>query len=73
MLSETLEAPQLRHLALVGFVLLIQSRLLTTAVRLVSLCLFMSSRHHRHLDVRPRAHRARLCRPIGERTSPSSP
>jgi hypothetical protein len=43
MLPETLEAPHLRHLALVSFALPIGSRLLTTAVRLVTLCLFMSS------------------------------
>ena len=38
---ETLQAPHLRHLALVGFTLPIRSRLLTTAVDLVTLYLFM--------------------------------
>ena len=40
-LPETLQAPHLRHLTLVGFALPIGSRLLTTAVGLVTLCLFM--------------------------------
>ena len=43
MLSETLEAPRLRHLTLVGFALPIESRLLTTSVHLVTLCLVMNS------------------------------
>ena len=38
---ETLQAPQLRHLTLFGFALAIRSRLLTTAVGLVTLCLAM--------------------------------
>ena len=38
---ETLQAPQLRHLTLFGFALPIRSRLLTTAVGLVTLCLAM--------------------------------
>jgi hypothetical protein len=38
---ETLQAPNLRHLALDGFALPIRSRLLTTAVGLVTLGLFM--------------------------------
>ena len=38
---ETLQAPNLRHLAIIGFALPIRSRLLTTAVGLVTLCLFM--------------------------------
>ena len=38
-LPETLQAPNLRHLVLRGFALPIGSRLLTTAVSLVSLCL----------------------------------
>ena len=42
-LPETLEAPHLRHLTLVGFALPIGSRLLATAVRLVTLCLVMNS------------------------------
>ena len=41
MLPETLQAPHLRHLVLIGFALPIGSRLLTTAVGLVTLCLFM--------------------------------
>ena len=41
-LPETLQAPHLRHLTLVGFALPIRSRLLTTAVGLVSLCLVMN-------------------------------
>ena len=40
MLPETLQAPHLRRLVLSGFVLPIGSRLLTTAVGLVTLCLF---------------------------------
>jgi hypothetical protein len=40
-LPETLQAPHLRHLVLVGFALPIGSRLLTTAVGLVTLCLYM--------------------------------
>ena len=43
MLPGTLEAPRLRHLTLVGFALPIESRLLTTAVHLVTLCLVMNS------------------------------
>jgi hypothetical protein len=43
MFPETLQAPRLRHLALVGFALPIGSRLLTTAMDLVTLCLFMIS------------------------------
>jgi hypothetical protein len=42
MFPETFHAPHLRHLALVGFTLPIGSRLLTTAVRLVTLCLVIS-------------------------------
>jgi hypothetical protein len=42
-LPETLEAPHLRHLTLVGFALPIGFRLLATAVRLVTLCLTMNS------------------------------
>ena len=38
---ETLQAPHLHHLMLVGFAIPIGSRLLTTAVGLVTLCLFM--------------------------------
>ena len=38
---ETLEAPHLCHLLLIGFALPIGSRLLTTAVGLVTLCLFL--------------------------------
>ena len=41
MLPETLQAPQLRHLALFGLTFPIGCRLLTTAVDLVTLCLFM--------------------------------
>ena len=41
-LPETLQAPHLRHLTLFGFALPIGSRLLTTAVGLVTLCLFMN-------------------------------
>ncbi|KAF8460880.1 hypothetical protein DFH94DRAFT_700166 [Russula ochroleuca] len=43
MLPETLQAPHLRHLMLVDFVLPIRSRLLTTAVSLVTLALYMES------------------------------
>ena len=39
---ETLQAPHLRYLTLVGFALPMESRLLTTAVGLVSLCLLMN-------------------------------
>ena len=35
---ETLQAPHLRHLSLIGFALPIATRLLTTAVGLVTLC-----------------------------------
>jgi hypothetical protein len=42
-LPETLQAPNLRHLTLIGFALPIGSRLLTTAVGLVSLCLIMNN------------------------------
>ena len=42
MLPETLQAPNLRHLTLIGFALPIQSRLLRTAVGLVTLCLNMN-------------------------------
>jgi hypothetical protein len=42
MFPETFHAPHLRHLALLGLTLPIGSRLLTTAVRLVTLCLVMS-------------------------------
>ena len=38
---ETLQAPHLRHLALDGFALPIGCRLLTTAIGLVTLCLFV--------------------------------
>ena len=38
---ETLQAPHLRHLALIGFALPIGSRLLTTPVGLVTLCLIV--------------------------------
>ena len=41
MLPETFQAPHLRHLSLMGFVLPIGSRLLTTSVGLVMLCLHM--------------------------------
>ena len=41
-LPETLQAPHLRHLTLIGFALPIGSRLLTTAVGLVTLCLWMN-------------------------------
>ena len=41
MLLETFQAPHLRHLSLIGFVLPIGSRLLTTSVGLVMLCLHM--------------------------------
>ena len=41
MLPETLQAPHLRHLALRGFVLRVGSRLLTTAVGIVTLCLYI--------------------------------
>ena len=40
-ISETLQAPNLRHLYLAGFALPMGSRLLTTAVGLVTLCLWM--------------------------------
>jgi hypothetical protein len=43
MIPETLEAPRLRHLALAGFAIPIGSRLLTTSVHLVTLCLIMNS------------------------------
>ena len=42
-LPETLQAPHLRHLMLEGFALPIGSRLLTTAVGLVTLCLYMNN------------------------------
>jgi hypothetical protein len=41
MLPETFQAPNLRHLLLIGFVLPVGSRLLTTSVGLVMLCLLM--------------------------------
>ena len=41
MLPETFQAPHLRHLMLLGFALPMGSRLLTTAVDLITLCLFM--------------------------------
>jgi hypothetical protein len=41
-LSDTLQAPHLSHLELIGFALPIESRLLTTAVGLVTLCLSMA-------------------------------
>ena len=41
MLPETFQAPHLHHLVLIGFVLPIGSRLLTTSVGLVMLCLHM--------------------------------
>ena len=41
-LPETLQAPHLRHLTLIGFALPIGSRLLITAVGLVTLCLCMN-------------------------------
>jgi Ring finger domain len=41
MLPETFQAPHLRHLSLRGFVLPTESRLLTTSVGLVMLCLHM--------------------------------
>ena len=47
---ETFQAPHLRHLVLVGFALPIGSRLLTTAVGLVTLCLRMD---HPATDVHP--------------------
>ena len=40
---ETLQAPRLRHLTLIGFALPIGSRLLMTAVGLVTLCLVMDN------------------------------
>jgi hypothetical protein len=40
-LPEAIQAPRLRHLALAGFALPIGSRLLATAVGLVTLCLFI--------------------------------
>ena len=40
-LPDTLQAPHLRHLALIGFALPVGSRLLTTAVDLVTACLLM--------------------------------
>ena len=40
--SKTLQTPHLRLLSLVGFALPIESRLLTTAVRLITLCLTMT-------------------------------
>ena len=42
MLPETLQAPHLRHLVLTGFTLPTGSRLLTTAVSLVTLALVMN-------------------------------
>ena len=42
-LPTTFEAPHLRHLTLLGFALLIRSRLLTTAVGLVSFSLFLNN------------------------------
>ena len=42
MLPETLQAPHLRHLVLIGFALPIGSRLLTTAVGIVTLYLYMN-------------------------------
>jgi hypothetical protein len=42
MLPETFQAPHLRHLTLLGFTFPIGSRLLTTAVGVIRLCLFMS-------------------------------
>ena len=42
-LPETLQAPHLRHLSLVGFALPIGSRLLTTAVGLVTLSFFLNA------------------------------
>ena len=41
-LPETLQAPHLRHLALTGFVLPTGSRLIATAVGIVTLCLYIS-------------------------------
>ena len=41
MFPETFRAPHLRHLMLFGFTLPIGSRLLTTAMGIVTLCLFM--------------------------------
>ena len=41
-LPQTFQAPHLRHLVLSGFTLPIGSRLLTTAVGLVTLCLYMN-------------------------------
>ena len=43
MLPETLQAPNLRHLALRGFVLPIGCRLLTTAAGIVVFCFFMDN------------------------------
>jgi len=42
-LPTTFQAPHLRHLTLLGFTLLIRSRLLTTAVGLVSFSLFLNN------------------------------
>jgi hypothetical protein len=41
-LPGSLQAPHIRHLSLTGFALPIRSQLLTTAVRLVTLCLAMN-------------------------------
>ena len=51
-LPETLQAPNLRHLTLIGFALPIGSRLLTTAVGLVTFCLVM---HHPSTYFHPNA------------------
>ena len=50
MIPETLRAPHLRHLLLIGFILPIRSRLLTTAVGLVTLAL---GGGHTHTDLQP--------------------
>jgi hypothetical protein len=50
MIPETLQAPHLHHLLLIGFVLPIRSRLLTTAVGLVT---FALGGGHTHTDFHP--------------------
>jgi hypothetical protein len=46
MLPETLQAPHLHHLSLMGFALPIGSRLLTTAVGLITLVLIVGNPHN---------------------------
>jgi hypothetical protein len=48
--SETFQAPHLRHFAAIGFALPIRSRLLTTAVGLVTLCLVIHPSTYFHPD-----------------------